>query len=172
MLELAEYLRDYRTLGAAEFEETHRASVLLVDKCEFDNEPGNVAFETVALTTRDDFGAQGYIAFPIVKNAHNPWPDRISIGRARNCDVVVRHASVSKLHAHFIFDGADLLFADAKSTNGCKVNDRRIEPGERVPLSCGDVLSIGLITATFYTPQGLFRFVREFDGLDAAPTHP
>src|SRR3954469_22725095 len=38
---------------------------------------------------------------PIRKAAGNPYPDRISIGRARNCDIVVRHESVSKLHAHF-----------------------------------------------------------------------
>ena len=143
--------------------------MLLVDKCEFDNEPGNVAFETVALTTRDDLGAQGYIAFQIVKNEHNPWPDRISIGRARNCDVVLRHASISKLHAHFILEGTELLLADAKSTNGCKVNDRRLVTGQRVRLSCGDVLSIGLVTATFHTSAGLSRVVREFGTLETPP---
>src|SRR5688572_2339918 len=30
----------------------------------------------------------------------NPYPDRISVGRARNCDVVMRDPSVSKLHGH------------------------------------------------------------------------
>src|ERR1700751_1190046 len=37
----------------------------------------------------------------IVKTPGNPYPDRISIGRARNCDVAIRDPSVSKLHAHF-----------------------------------------------------------------------
>src|SRR4051794_37458393 len=37
----------------------------------------------------------------IVKAHGNPYPDRISIGRARNCDVVIRDPSVSKLHGHF-----------------------------------------------------------------------
>ena len=36
---------------------------------------------------------------PLVKAPGNPYSDRISVGRARNCDVVLRNPSVSKLHA-------------------------------------------------------------------------
>jgi hypothetical protein len=39
-------------------------------------------------------------AVPLIKAPNNPYSDRISLGRARNCDVVLRNPSVSKLHAH------------------------------------------------------------------------
>lgn len=171
MLELGVYVRDSAEMAETEFERAHPASVLLVDKSEFDNEPGNVSFETVAITVRDEDDAQGYLVFEITKNEDNPWPERISLGRARNCDVVVRHASVSKLHAHFFLDGSKLVFADAKSTNGCKVNDRVLDGGERVQLSCGDLLCLGMIEATLYTPAGLFRFLQEMSESDAEPAN-
>lgn len=161
MVELGGYVRDAEGMNLGEFEETHPAAVLLVDKSEFDAAAGNVSFETVAITARDDDGPQGYVVFPITKNVNNPWPERISLGRARNCDVVVRHASVSKLHAHFFLEDSKLVLADAKSTNGCRINNRTLTPGERVALSCGDLLCLGMIEATLYTPAGLFRFIQE-----------
>ena len=167
MLELGGYVRDSLGMTETEFERAHPASVILVDKSEFDNEPGNVSFETVAITARDEEGPEGYLVFPITKNQNNPWPERISLGRARNCDVVIRHASVSKLHAHFFLERSHLVLTDAKSTNGCKVNDRPPEPGERVQVSCGDLLCLGMIEATLYTPAGLYRFIQEVAESDA-----
>jgi pSer/pThr/pTyr-binding forkhead associated (FHA) protein len=171
MLELRGYLRDSLEMTEADFGRAHPAPVLLLDRSDLDNEPGKVSFETVAITPRDDEGRRGYLVFEITKNRNNPWPDRISLGRARNCDIVVRHASVSKLHAHFFLGESKLVFADAKSTNGCKVNNRTVDPGERVTLSCGDLLGLGMIEATLYTPAGLFRFLRKTTGPDhQAPT--
>jgi len=161
MVELGGYVRDSRDMPQPEFERAHPASVLLVDKSEFDSATGNVSFETVAISSREDDGSPGCLVFPIAKNRSNPWPERISLGRARNCDVVMRHASVSKLHAHFFVEGSNLVLADAKSTNGSTVNDRLLEPGERVSLSCGDLLRLGMIEATFYSPAGLFRFIQK-----------
>ncbi len=45
-----------------------------------------------------------YRVFSMVKAARNPWVERISVGRARNNDIVLPHKSVSKLHAHFTKD--------------------------------------------------------------------
>lgn len=160
MVELGGLARDARRLEEAEFAQLHPLCVLLIDKSEFGNEPGRVSFETVAIPTGSQVGPQGYVVFGIEKNEDNPWPDRISFGRARSCDIVVRHASVSKLHGHFVIQDEGFALSDAKSTNGCKVNDQTVQPRERAPLSCGDVLCLGLINATFYTPAGLHRFLR------------
>src|SRR4051794_10640808 len=62
-------------------------------------------------------GARDFRLLRIVKTARNPWADRISIGRAANNDLVIRHASVSKLHAHLRVDGARVYVADAGSRN-------------------------------------------------------
>ncbi|MGH1340177.1 MAG: FHA domain-containing protein [Nannocystales bacterium] len=161
MVELSVYVRDSEGMSRADFERAYPDSVLLVDKSEFDSAIGSVSFETVAVTVRDEDDPQGYVVFPVTKNRNNPWPERISLGRARNCDLVLRHASVSKLHAHFFLERSKLYFADAKSTNGCKVNDRPLDPGERIRLSCGDLLCLGMIESTLYSPAGLFRFIEE-----------
>ena len=171
MVELGVYVRDSQGMSQGEFQRAYPDSVLLVDKSEFDNAAGSVSFETVAISSRDDDDPQGYQVFPVTKNQNNPWPDRISLGRARNCDVVIRHASVSKLHAHFFIERSKLVLADAKSTNGCRVNDRALAPGERVPLSCGDVLCLGMIEATLFSPAGLFRCIQEVRDLDPKPAN-
>src|SRR5689334_23533278 len=48
----------------------------------------------------------------------NPFPDRLTIGRATNCDVVIRFAFVSKVHAHLFVQGDKLTLRDNKASNG------------------------------------------------------
>lgn len=83
---------------------------------------------------------------PITKAENSPYPDRISIGRARNCDVVLRHPSVSKLHAHVRkeADGRWMLH-DAGSHNGTSVGTLPVttEPAE---LHSGDLVTFGAFT--------------------------
>ncbi len=38
--------------------------------------------------------------YVIAKAANNPWKDRIIVGRARNNDLTIDHASISKVHAY------------------------------------------------------------------------
>ena len=64
----------------------------------------------------------------VVKAPGNPYPDRVSVGRARNCDVVMRDPSVSKLHAHFRVGGPKLELVDIDSQNGTRVNGRALAP--------------------------------------------
>ncbi len=83
----------------------------------------------------------------IKKGPANPYADRISIGRARNCDVVLRHSSVSKLHAHVRHeaDGSWLLI-DSGSHNGTSVGNRGVLPESPAPLRSGDLVTFGAIT--------------------------
>ena len=63
------------------------------------------------------------LVIPLRKAPGNPFPERISVGRAPNCDIVFRDPSVSKLHGHFRDVGADsAVFMDAKSANGTRLN--------------------------------------------------
>ena len=82
--------------------------------------------------------AERYRVFALVKGSRNPWPERISIGRARNNDVVLPDQSVSKLHAHFVPNpaGGPMALVDAGSRNGTRVNDTKLASGERSP-QCG-----------------------------------
>jgi FHA domain-containing protein len=97
---------------------------------------------------------------PIVKAAGNPYPDRVSIGRARNCDVVLRNPSVSKLHAHFRVDQPKLELVDIDSQNGTRVNGRPSPPHQPVVVTPGDILMFGTVTCKLVDAGGLHDLLR------------
>jgi Protein of unknown function (DUF3662)/FHA domain len=68
------------------------------------------------------------------------------MGRSRDCDVVLDDANVSRRHAEIRPSGASWVIVDLGSTNGVKVNGRRIDgpqslrPGDAVELGTSRVL--------------------------------
>ena len=57
------------------------------------------------------------------------------MGRSRDCDMVVSDANVSRRHVEVRREEDGWMVADLGSTNGVKVNGRRVE---RAPLRSGD----------------------------------
>ena len=110
----------------------------------------------MAINAPDPDAPRGIV--PIVKSDRNPYTDRISVGRAASCDVVVPILHVSKLHAHFLRNerthGWDVR--DAGSTNGTFVNGRRADTGERLPVKSGDKVHLGSCESRFVDGGGLF----------------
>jgi len=91
---------------------------------------------------------RGNLLVPIAKRGSNPYPDRISIGRARNCDIVVRDHTVSKLHAHFhVRDAGVFELVDFGSHNGTLVNGVRLQEHVGVRVVVGDQIQVGLVLA-------------------------
>jgi hypothetical protein len=84
--------------------------------------------------------------FELVKTLSNPFADRISIGRASNCDVVLNDASISKLHAH-IRTTDEFVVVDVGSRNGTFLNGDRIEANVAKALKIGDHVRFGTIGA-------------------------
>jgi hypothetical protein len=72
--------------------------------------------------------------------------DRAVIGRSRDCDVVVSDANVSRRHAELRRDENAWHVIDLGSTNGVKVNGRRVD---QVALRDGDRITIGVTDLTF-----------------------
>ena len=72
--------------------------------------------------------------------------DRVVIGRSRDCDVVVSDPNVSRRHAELRRDENGWHAVDLGSTNGVKVNGKRID---QVPLRDGDRITIGVTDLTF-----------------------
>ncbi|MGI8439806.1 MAG: FhaA domain-containing protein [Thermoleophilaceae bacterium] len=74
--------------------------------------------------------------------------DRLVLGRSRECDVVIDDPNVSRRHAEVHHRDGGWVVHDLGSTNGIKVNGRRVE---EAPLSSGDEISLGLANLTFET---------------------
>jgi Protein of unknown function (DUF3662)/FHA domain len=68
------------------------------------------------------------------------------IGRSRDCDVVLQDPNVSRRHAELRREGDGWEIADLGSTNGVKVNGRRVD---RARLRPGDRISLGVSDLTF-----------------------
>ncbi len=71
--------------------------------------------------------------FPLTKRAS-------TMGRSRDCDVVVPDPNASRHHAEIRHIGLDYFLVDSGSTNGTIVNGQRVR---RHPLADGDTILIG-----------------------------
>jgi FHA domain len=95
------------------------------------------------------------VVLPVAKAANNPYADRISVGRARNCDIVIREPSISKLHAVVRVDGETMAIVDIGSQNGTYLNGRRLSTNEAAPLACGDEIVLGNVRARLMDGAGV-----------------
>ena len=71
---------------------------------------------------------------------------RVVVGRSRDCDVVLDDPNVSRRHAELRRQGDTWMVADLGSTNGVKVNGRRVE---HAVLKAGDEITLGLSRLSF-----------------------
>jgi hypothetical protein len=71
---------------------------------------------------------------------------RVLLGRSRECDIIVNDPNVSRRHAELRSNGGRWSVVDLGSTNGIKVNGRRVDQRE---LSDGDKLTLGVTDLTF-----------------------
>jgi hypothetical protein len=70
-----------------------------------------------------------------------------TLGRSRDADIVIDDANVSRKHAEVRPSGGSWIVRDLGSTNGVKVNGRRIDGAQS--LKRGDVIELGTSRATF-----------------------
>ena len=96
-----------------------------------------------------------YFAVPVRKRADSDalFMGRVSIGRALNKDIVLRHSTISKFHAWFEADeSANLHLFDAGSTNLTHVNGQPIEARARTVVEPGDAIRFGAIETVVCSP--------------------
>lgn len=108
-------------------------------------------------------GDERYHVVPVRKRTDVDvvFGDRISIGRALNKDIVLRHASISKFHAYFQAGASDrCTLADAGSKNGTLVNGVRLKPKESVEVVSGDQVVFGSIPTIVLDARTLWRVLR------------
>ena len=94
--------------------------------------------------------------YPLTKKPGASFPDRITLGRTPNNDVVVADHSVSRFHAYVRHDGGSWLVADAGSKNGSWLGGKALEARKERKLPSGSVLRIGDVDLTFYLAPDLY----------------
>lgn len=106
-----------------------------------------------------------FVLWKVEKAGRNTWRRRISVGRADENDIVIRHFSVSKIHAHFHggtlvrmspLHAAELLLSDAGSRNGTVVGGRRLLSGEAEPLFSGTRILFGDVVCELLSAAALY----------------
>jgi hypothetical protein len=109
------------------------------------------AFGAPHLEVRLARGAHFVVPIRKRPEAGKAFIERVSIGRARNNDVVFRHESVSKFHAWLRKDDEGAyFFGDASSRNGTRINGeplaanqpRRLEPGDEIVMGAVEVIFV------------------------------
>jgi hypothetical protein len=86
------------------------------------------------------------------------FPERISVGRAANKDIVLRHDSVSKFHGWFEMDTVlSLYVVDAGSTNHTVVGGRQVAARAREPVPPGTPIRFGSIETLVVDAPSLWR---------------
>src|SRR5262245_17896770 len=73
------------------------------------------------------------------------------IGRTAESDLVLDRTSISKRHAHIVFDGEGHMLEDLQSKNGTLLNGQIIQ--EAVPINNGDMITLGGVDIVFKTIQ-------------------
>lgn len=94
--------------------------------------------------------------FPLSKKPGASFPDRITIGRTHNNDVVIADTSVSRLHAYVRRDNTGWILADAGSKNGSWLRGEALQPRREKPLPSRALLKLGDVDLTFYTASDLY----------------
>ena len=88
----------------------------------------------------------------------------------RRNNIIIRHPSISKLHAHFHYGtlvmlrqlstSASLLLEDVGSANGTSVDNKPLAEGDPVPVDTGSRLAFGDVRCELLDARNLYVTLR------------
>jgi hypothetical protein len=168
-----EYQRKARGLGQSAFQQLYPHLFLFkhakIVREQRDSEP-DFDYATQAISLNFD-PVPGETQLVVVKkNPENPFPDRLTIGRATNCDVVIRLPFISKVHAHLFVQGDKLALRDNKAANATFHNHRKLEPGSSRSIALGDIISFGALDLELVDAARLHDLLRALSNTSPGPT--
>ena len=112
-------------------------------------------------------GSSGNMVHPdarvvwLVKSDRNPFAGLVTLGRAKNNDIVLPHPSISKMHAIFHQGPNQWLIEDRKSTNGTFLDGVKLVSEKRYTLNEGASLRLGdAIMARYFEAETFVDFCR------------
>lgn len=127
-----------------------------------DSEEATANFQTLYLEANKSKTDTVQVARLRKREDANSFADMITIGRARNNDLIVKNQSVSKFHA-YVRTGTNgvLTLTDAGSSYGTTVNGQKLEARVSQELNPRDEVVLGeTVRMVFLTPEALREFAR------------
>lgn len=102
-----------------------------------------------------------WFALPLFKRSGRGHANRLNVGRGNDNDVVLRNRSVSSKHAYFeTHDDGSLSLTDVGSTNGTRVNGKRLEHDASRWLQPMDHIQFGQVSTFTCVPAVLRSVMR------------
>lgn len=97
---------------------------------------------------------------PLLKKPGAAYPDRITVGRTSNNDVVLPDHAVSRLHVYFRVREGRWFVADAGSKNGATVDGVVLAPRKEQALVGAERLRLGELELLFVLAEALYELLR------------
>lgn len=173
MEDIHEHTSQARRLTQAEYARNHAGFFFLGkvpedwdDELSYNTQVRTISNVDETLSHSSDEMKPGNFLARIEKSSRASWLSWISLGRARNNDIILRHSSISKLHAQIHTERDEesseerFFISDAGSANGTWVNGKTLKTGAPVLLHAGDKVTIGDIESTFLDAQSLYGYLR------------
>jgi pSer/pThr/pTyr-binding forkhead associated (FHA) protein len=96
----------------------------------------------------------------MIKSDRNAFGNNITVGRAKNNDIIIRSGQISKLHCVFTpAENGGYELVDMKSLNGTLRNGFRLEPKKAEKLKSGDRILLWKFEFVFLDVNGLIEFL-------------
>jgi hypothetical protein len=103
------------------------------------------------------------LLIPIRKSDRNAYRTKITVGRAKNNDIIIRAAQISKLHCSFSQKSpTHYRIMDMGSVNGTKLNGQRLESMEPASLTNGDLIVIWRFCFRYLDVSGWLETIQRF----------
>ncbi|MBI4952895.1 MAG: FHA domain-containing protein [Myxococcales bacterium] len=153
---LAAFKAQAEELGRAGFAARYPLGLLVRFPTESVASAEGSAEDETAVFSRATLGSRSaqadWILAPLVKRPGNPFPTQLFVGRARQSDICLEDASVTRVHAYFkLGDGVVVGLRDCGSGNGTFVNGVRLGPEELCPVRPGDRVAFGVVELQLLT---------------------
>jgi hypothetical protein len=98
---------------------------------------------------------------PLLKTDRNAYLSRITIGRAKNNDIIIRASKISKVHCAFVIHKKYFELVDMGSANGTTLNGVLLKKNKSVRLSSRDLVSIHRHEFEFLEMKAFIEMLRE-----------
>ncbi len=160
MQQITPYLRTARLVTRAEFVTQYPGHYFVKRPRAGASSPkqeGSFGFNTVAAKIDVDPFADEWRIVPVEKREGNPFPERLTVGRATNSDVLLRVPFVSKVHAHVIREpDGSFSIHDNNPSNRTFLKNRVLEAGATRKLAVGDAVAFGSLEFEFVDAARLY----------------